>query len=190
MCMNGSIPILYDMDGTPSLPAEMDDVYLNSQGSTSQPADAVSLRVGHVAVIKIFRILSQCHFRQRLLATDSDGCLDKSAMLAWTDASSATVTKILVDLPDEFRSSNSGVFKIPHAHTRRCLSMQWANIQITALCVRFALVSDPATAVQDLTPRLSIVGLQNKAQSRIRQQSRARDDGSADSEYSAKVSYS
>ena len=130
--MNGNPIALPDFEGTPPLPVEIDDEYMTTDHVPQSPNGKHSFLTGFVAVIKIFRILSQCLLRQRLLATSREP-FDRSALLQWINSAQGEVRDILEKLPVPLRPAANN---IPGTQD----GTQKANILITALVVELVLV--------------------------------------------------
>ena len=130
---NGSPVALPDFEGTPPLPLEVNDENMTSDHVPQAPNGKHSYITGFVAVIKIFRILSQCLLRQRLFATSHEP-FDRSELLQWVDSAQAEVRNVLNNLPVPLRPATNST---PGTSD----GTQQANILITALCVELVLVS-------------------------------------------------
>jgi hypothetical protein len=128
---------MHDLEGVPPLPLEIDDELITVEGHLPQPRTRTSYITGFVIIAKLFRVLYGCLYRQRSFESG----LTSSAhleMLRWIDEAELGIDNILNSLPEVLKHDVS--FKISGGDAD-VFGTQKANIWITAVCVKFALVS-------------------------------------------------
>jgi hypothetical protein len=147
--------LINDFQGVPSLPEPIDDDFITTQGMFTQPPTKPSVLAGVVIVSQLFRILSECFFHHRCLASAINSQNEafgqgtsKIVPSRWAEKAEARLHKILNDdMPDVIQhpelvmhSATGGYGGMTVEGTREVFAMQRANIWITAAIVKFALV--------------------------------------------------
>ena len=135
-CRTRAIPglpmLINDFQGTSSLPEPVDDEFLTSQGMFPQPNSRTSVLAGFVCLSKIFKILSECFFHHRCLAT-----FTKAIGMEWSIEAEEKLHQTLREMPLAIQDPSMGA--VPSL--KGVFAMQRANILITAAITKFALVS-------------------------------------------------
>lgn len=138
---------LNSFEGFPQLPLEIDDELITFQGAFDQPPSQQSYMCGFVSCIRLFPILEECLVRHRRLVTGllrngGDKGLTKHERdneMHWVADAEGQVDEVMTGLPDCLRD---GVEDRKEGDTHAAvMGMQRANLSITAVSVRFALVS-------------------------------------------------
>ena len=140
--MRGSEASLYDFDGTPPLPLELNDESMSSLEGHTQGLPGNDLMIGFNAAVKVFRILGACQLRRRLSVAE-DQVMSRDALVPWIDSQFILLNAILEDLPPQLQIDvTSPPLQLTDAQGRAFVGIQQSNIQITMLCTKFALVCD------------------------------------------------
>jgi hypothetical protein len=128
---------MHELEGVPPLPLEVDDELITVEGHLPQPPTRTSYITGFVIIAKLFRVLYGCLYRQRSFVSG----LTTSAhaeMLRWIDEAELRIDKMLDEVPEVLKHGHSAEISGGEADV---FGTQKANIWITAVCVKFALVS-------------------------------------------------
>ncbi len=139
---------MQDFEGVPDLPAAVDDDFITTQGMFPQPASRPSTMMGFVAVTKLFRIMSECLYRHRMIKHRPYGVGRNAGdefeeTMDWIEAANVRIANIFDELPEVLRGSkpltdgSSGLGD----DERAVFGMQRANVIITIASIKFALVS-------------------------------------------------
>lgn len=155
----GGSPILFhDLEGTPPYPEILDDEYITRNGTIVPPGVKHNPAVeGCLTVLELFRILYSVTVRHRahkncpekLVYTSPDG------QLQWTEASIGRIDELLEELPEALKilrrddaAASTGLGDDLHA-----IGIQQANIHVTALVTKLALVGSVLGVCPQLTTR-------------------------------------
>lgn len=133
-----------DFEGTCPYPLEVDDEYITAAGSLPQPADRPSYMVGFMSILKLYRIMSECLFRHRTLQRNAVPETDRQGVLMWCEEMQRFITRMLDDLPSVLKPNESrqeGSWAGWDEEAMALYGMQSANVLVTSVAVRFALVS-------------------------------------------------
>jgi hypothetical protein len=129
--------MMHDFEGVPDFPICVDDDLITERGSFSQPENKPSYMSGFVALARLFQIMGECLLlKKQNSARGQTG--DASSSLEWITKGERRVEEILRGLPDVLR---------PTAPLDEAMdlddifSVQRANLLITAVSVKFELVS-------------------------------------------------
>ena len=125
--------LINDFQGTCSLPEPIDDEFITSQGMFPQPASRTSVLAGFVCLSRIFKILCECFFHHRCLATGL-----RTVGMEWSIEAEDKLHEILREMPLAIKDPSMSQV----ASMRGVFAMQRANILITAAITKFALVSE------------------------------------------------
>jgi len=149
--------LINDFQGVCSLPSPIDDEFITSQGMFPQPSHRTSILSGFVIVSQLFRILSECFFHHRCVATGFKGI-----GINWTIEAEERLHRVLKDMPLAIQDpeGHGGGHQVGLAGLNGILgqngqggggdggkgvfAMQRANVLITAAITKFALVSRAA----------------------------------------------
>jgi hypothetical protein len=132
---------IYDIDGLPPLPSQVDDDHITTETVFPQSASRVSFMVGFVAVARIFQLAGKALVRQRTWQDDPEAGPTREALLSWIDDATHRLHEIV-----ETHAPNSGV-QGENPSNRVFGDVQRANIHVTSLCTEFTLVS-PSISVR------------------------------------------
>lgn len=134
-----------DFEGTCPYPLEVDDEYITAAGSLPQPPDQPSYMVGFMSILKLYRIMSECLFRHRTLQRNAVPETDRQGVLLWCEEMQRFITRMLDDLPAVLKPHESQQHEAEVARwdeeAMALYGMQSANVLVTSVAVRFALVS-------------------------------------------------
>jgi hypothetical protein len=148
--------LINDFQGVCSLPSPIDDEFITSQGMFPQPTHRTSILSGFVIVSQLFRILSECFFHHRCVATGFKGI-----GINWTIEAEERLHRVLKDMPlaiqdPEGHGGGLGPVGLGLGGQgglngqalggggdggKAVFAMQRANVLITAAITKFALVS-------------------------------------------------
>ena len=123
--------LINDFQGVCSIPEPIDDEFITSQGMFPQPPSRTSVLAGFVCLSKIFRILSECFFHHRCLATGL-----RTITMDWSVDAEDRLHQALRDMPAAIQDPTINTVE----SMRQVFAMQRANILITAAIAKFALV--------------------------------------------------
>lgn len=188
--MNGHPMILYESEGVPPLPSELDDEWLDHakpsfiQHDAGRRQDRMSVMVGFRAVTEIFIMISQCLNRHRVLlnsAGSSEG--SRESVNEWIVETKHHLQQLLVQLPFQLRPEYQ-----PDTSADLAFGIQAANICVTALCLELALVSEMACHAPSPELRLK-AGSASQPASRSRHLRRATQSRRSSSLESLEVSH-
>lgn len=143
----GQMIHLNSFEGQPSFPSEIDDEYLTAQGSFPQPPTHTSYIVGLVACVRLFPVLEQVLVRSRSLRTRNKQArymthTEITQEIEWIAGATAEVDGIMDGLPDVLKMGWAVEDSMDEIRLA-VMGMQRANMAITAVSIRFALVSLP-----------------------------------------------
>ncbi|ORX39389.1 fungal-specific transcription factor domain-domain-containing protein [Kockovaella imperatae] len=122
--------LINDFQGTCSLPEPIDDEFITSQGMFPQPPGRTSVLAGFVCLSKIFKILSECFFHHRCLATGL-----RTVGMEWSIEAEDKLHETLREMPAAIQDPSVSTV----TSMRGVFAMQRANILITAAITKFAL---------------------------------------------------
>lgn len=136
---------LNSFEGQPSFPDQVDDEYITSQGAFPQPAGTTSYIVGLVACVRLFPILSEVITRSRSFRAKNRlgrflSSNEVTSELDWIQRANGEVDGIMAGLPDVLRMGWTVDETLDEVRLA-VMGMQRANMAITAVSIRFALVS-------------------------------------------------
>jgi hypothetical protein len=135
---------LNSFEGQPSFPSEIDDEYLTAQGSFPQPIAHTSYIVGLVACVRLFPVLEQVTQRSRMLRTRTRQrrymtAAEIASEVEWIASANAEVDGIMRGLPEVLKMGWTVDEDMDEVRLA-VMGMQRANMAITAVSIRFALV--------------------------------------------------
>lgn len=136
------LPIHFDLaEGFAKLPIEVDDEYIVDNGLLERPTDKPSRLAGFNNCVKLFPVMGQCMARHRrfLGRTTTGEQFDIPTEIFRINAAKQQVDDIVRALPPHLAGDWDGR---NHSEEDNAVNgMQRANILITALSVKFTLVS-------------------------------------------------
>lgn len=178
--LSGRPLLLNDFEGTPPLPAQVDDEYITPAGALPQPEGRLSHMAGFTIICRIFQTISQTIRRHRSWAhppdTEDDraACVDEN--LAWIARTQAKLRGILDTLPPELSVDLREAAQVdlpqvvalagadaPGADTagtaavgaedRAKYAIRQSDIVLTGLCAEFSLLDFRAALAPALDTR-------------------------------------
>ncbi|EIW65878.1 hypothetical protein TREMEDRAFT_66245 [Tremella mesenterica DSM 1558] len=122
--------LINDFQGTPSLPAPIDDEFITPQGMFPQPPTRTSVLVGFVAISQVFKIISKAFFHHRCIQSEMG-----SVSPSWIAEAEGNLQRLLEGTPEAISRPEL----VKEESMKRVFGMQRANILITAAIAKFAL---------------------------------------------------
>lgn len=127
-------------EGTPPFPSEIDDEYITAQGVFTQPSGKLSYLSGFVRNVKIFPVIREAivrsrSLRRRLILTAEA----KADALSWLNSAETRLMEVTNDLPVALCTPERPPDSDDIQEVIR--GIQRANIFVTAISARFAVVS-------------------------------------------------
>ena len=148
----GQMIHLNSFEGQPAFPSAIDDEYLTAQGAFPQPPASTSYIVGLVACVRLFPVLEQVLIRSRTLRTRikqrrfmSDTEITREQ--EWIVTANSEVDIIMDGLPDVLKMGWTIDEDMDEVRLA-VMGMQRANMAITAVSIRFALVSSLSEGIR------------------------------------------
>lgn len=158
---------MQDFEGVPDLPAAVDDDFITTQGMFPQPASRPSTMTGFVAVTKLFRIMSECLYRHRMIKHRPYGVDSRrnpsdefGETMDWIEHANNRIANIFDELPEVLRCGKplNEVSAGLGDDDRAVFGMQRANVIITIASIKFALVSRCVCGVDEWSGEADYVG--------------------------------
>lgn len=139
---SGGLPIMMnDFEGLADYPTNTNDEHITKDSVNVTPKD-VPYMAGFVTLVYLFQILGECLFKKRQSLTRKS-MFSRAACLAFVEEARGNVDETLRSLPSVLRPGS------PFDQTKDkdgVYSIQRANLLLTAVLVKFELVSHALTS--------------------------------------------